>query len=286
MDYTKKNGVLVPKQRLFAPMLSTFGGGSARGFNPGGSAEFDIAAGVYDSASFSLNSSLEPNGTDPDGNTTNVVKDWGLKDWYIRFNFAGTGGTRWGNPATSRKSLSTFSNFNRTGSNSSSDTLSLSAAGIYGSSVNINAFEDGGFNDFYTDTAGFGLGAIYNRWDGQTGYSFVKRNGAGSFWDGDGKASFMSITFSSNITDVLIGIGNFTGAHLAMELVDRSTNAKKSGTDSLFLGGQNTVDANSPGLLSQTGFYNLVYTNIPSNSAFVLGEGAGTAGAIAYVCVR
>lgn len=36
MDYTKKNGVLVPKQRLFAPMLSTFGGGSARGFNPGG----------------------------------------------------------------------------------------------------------------------------------------------------------------------------------------------------------------------------------------------------------
>lgn len=38
MDYTKKNGVLVPKQRLFAPMLATFGGGSARGFNPGGAA--------------------------------------------------------------------------------------------------------------------------------------------------------------------------------------------------------------------------------------------------------
>lgn len=36
MDYTKKNGVLVPKQRLFAPMLASFGGGSARGFNPGG----------------------------------------------------------------------------------------------------------------------------------------------------------------------------------------------------------------------------------------------------------
>jgi hypothetical protein len=36
MDFTKKNSVLVPKQRLFAPMLSTFGGGSARGFNPGG----------------------------------------------------------------------------------------------------------------------------------------------------------------------------------------------------------------------------------------------------------
>ena len=39
MDFTKKNGVLVSKQRLFAPMLATFGGGSARGFNPGGGAE-------------------------------------------------------------------------------------------------------------------------------------------------------------------------------------------------------------------------------------------------------
>lgn len=40
MDFTKKNGVLVPKERLFAPMLSTFGGGSARGFNPGGGVSF------------------------------------------------------------------------------------------------------------------------------------------------------------------------------------------------------------------------------------------------------
>lgn len=37
MDYTrKKSGLFAPKERLFAPMLSTFGGGSARGFNPGG----------------------------------------------------------------------------------------------------------------------------------------------------------------------------------------------------------------------------------------------------------
>lgn len=38
MEYTKKNGLLLPKQRLFAPMLSTFGGGSARGFGGGGAA--------------------------------------------------------------------------------------------------------------------------------------------------------------------------------------------------------------------------------------------------------
>ena len=42
MDYTKKNGVLVPKQRLFAPMLSTFGGGSIRGFMSGGGAAVTI----------------------------------------------------------------------------------------------------------------------------------------------------------------------------------------------------------------------------------------------------
>lgn len=54
MDYTKKNGVLVPKQRLFAPMLSTFGGGSARGFNPGGGSSFaDYTLVVYSGASVS-----------------------------------------------------------------------------------------------------------------------------------------------------------------------------------------------------------------------------------------
>lgn len=35
MDLTKNNSVLVPKQRLFAPMLGTFGGGSARGMGRG-----------------------------------------------------------------------------------------------------------------------------------------------------------------------------------------------------------------------------------------------------------
>lgn len=40
MDYTrKKSGLFAPKERLFAPMLSTFGGGSARGFNPGASGD-------------------------------------------------------------------------------------------------------------------------------------------------------------------------------------------------------------------------------------------------------
>ena len=47
MDYTNKNGVLVPKQILFAPMLSTFGGGSARGFNPGGSADPDPGEAIF-----------------------------------------------------------------------------------------------------------------------------------------------------------------------------------------------------------------------------------------------
>lgn len=37
-DYIKKNGVIRQKEILFAPMLATFGGGSARGFNPGGGA--------------------------------------------------------------------------------------------------------------------------------------------------------------------------------------------------------------------------------------------------------
>ena len=47
MDYTKKNGVLVPKQRLFAPMLSTFGGGSIRGFKgAGGESEFIFTGGT------------------------------------------------------------------------------------------------------------------------------------------------------------------------------------------------------------------------------------------------
>lgn len=51
MDFTKKNGVLPEKQRLFAPMLSTFGGGSSRGFNPGagvppGQQEY-TSAGTY-----------------------------------------------------------------------------------------------------------------------------------------------------------------------------------------------------------------------------------------------
>lgn len=54
MDYTKKNGVLVPKQRLFAPMLSTFGGGSIRGFMSGGKLEapdFSTVTGTVHSAS-------------------------------------------------------------------------------------------------------------------------------------------------------------------------------------------------------------------------------------------
>lgn len=36
INYIKKNGVIRQKEILFAPMLATFGGGSARGFNPGG----------------------------------------------------------------------------------------------------------------------------------------------------------------------------------------------------------------------------------------------------------
>lgn len=37
MSYIKSKGGLIQREtRLFAPMLSTFGGGSARGFNPGG----------------------------------------------------------------------------------------------------------------------------------------------------------------------------------------------------------------------------------------------------------
>ena len=50
MDFTKKNGALVPKQRLFAPMLASFGGGSARGFNPGGP---DSGSGYYFGAEYS-----------------------------------------------------------------------------------------------------------------------------------------------------------------------------------------------------------------------------------------
>ena len=43
MDLTKKNNVLVPKQRLFAPMLGTLGGGSIRGFQPlGGGLKYYI----------------------------------------------------------------------------------------------------------------------------------------------------------------------------------------------------------------------------------------------------
>lgn len=43
MYLTKKNSVLVPKQRLFAPMLGTFGGGSIRGFQPlGGGLKYYI----------------------------------------------------------------------------------------------------------------------------------------------------------------------------------------------------------------------------------------------------
>lgn len=58
MDYTKKNGVLVPKQRLFAPMLSTFGGGSARGFNPGGGIEPLDVTEVFSVQTYTGNASI------------------------------------------------------------------------------------------------------------------------------------------------------------------------------------------------------------------------------------
>lgn len=47
MDYIKKNGLIRPKEILFAPMLSTFGGGSIRGFNPGGGAGLAIGEYLY-----------------------------------------------------------------------------------------------------------------------------------------------------------------------------------------------------------------------------------------------
>ncbi len=50
MDFIRKTGVLGVKQPLFAPMRSTFGGGSSRGFNPGGGGtDFDY---VFVSSTF------------------------------------------------------------------------------------------------------------------------------------------------------------------------------------------------------------------------------------------
>jgi len=195
---------------------------------------------------------------------------------------------RWGNPSASRVDLNNVTNNNREGSNNSGDTVQIPIGNeLWGVSVDPGTFDDPGYGSFFTDQAGYGLGAVYSRVSNYSSSALTPMDGGISHsFTGDDRASWVSIGLSNSVTDVMVCVGRYIDDEVPLELIDRTTNAKVAGTTSYIIGLNQEVGGQGGGIINESYMYQIIYTNIPDNSAIVMGEGASTAPAIYYVLTR